>query len=857
MRKRIGYLAGLASAMILVSSACSSQGETAAVVGQKTDALDASAWNASKWISAVDAQVVHGTNDGRAADGSSWFVSTVKNEKKVTSAKWMTAGLGVYELYLNGRPVGNEFLKPGFTHYAKTKRSFTYDVTDAFNAKSGVENVLSAQVTPGWWADKIITPGGYDGMIGKKCAFRGVLELTYSDGTKKLYGTDLDNWKAGIAGPVKHAAIFDGETYDARVPLGFNTPDKLSAPEENTEFAGEILPSDGAEVYLRNDIALAPVKAYVWKDIEGATEDEYGKVVVEREYSDGQEMTVSPGETLVVDFGQNCAGVPSFVFKAAEGTTLTCLPSELLNDGNGAKSRGMDGPEGSVHRENLRIPKTGMRLEYTFAPSEDFVVFYPHCTFFGYRLVSITADADVTIKSVKSIPVTSIAENLETGKISTGDDLINRLISNIYWGQLSNYLSVPTDCPQRNERLGWTADTQVFTETGTFFANTKKFFHKWMRDMRDSQSDLGGYPGVAPLAQYGDDMMRVGWADAGVIVPWTVWKQFGDTQIIEENWESMNKFINHVNDTKYDHETLAAENRNFQWADWLSYEPLESCGGGASSNGKLLPDAIKYWDYLSASYWVIDSEMMRDMAAATGRDGSIYQKMADDAKAYIKEQFLNADGTFKTAILNTMQTPALFALKNGIVEGNAKEGMIARLRDNFAQHGNCLQTGFLGTSILMPTLTENGMSDIAYELLFQRKNPSWLYSVDNGATTIWERWNSYMLDKGMGPKGMNSFNHYAYGCVGQWIWETVAGIAADPAVPGFKHIIMKPVPDKRLGHINAEYKSAAGVIKSAWKYDGDTWTWEFTIPEGATATVTLPGETESKEYEAGTYTVTK
>ncbi len=183
---------------------------------------------------------------------------------------------------------------------------------------------------------------------------------------------------------------------------------------------------------------------------------------------------------------------------------------------------------------------------------------------------------------------------------------------------------------------------------------------------------------------------------------------------------------------------------------------------------------------------MIDSEMMRDMAAATGRDGSIYQKMADDAKAYVKEQFFNADGTFKTAILNTMQTPALFALKNRIVEGEAKDRMIARLRDNFAQHGNCLQTGFLGTSILMPTLTENGMTDIAYELLFQRKNPSWLYSVDNGATTIWERWNSYMLDKGMGPKGMNSFNHYAYGCVGQWIWETVAGIAADPAVPGYR-----------------------------------------------------------------------
>ena len=188
--------------------------------------------------------------------------------------------------------------------------------------------------------------------------------------------------------------------------------------------------------------------------------------------------------------------------------------------------------------------------------------------------------------------------------------------------------------------------------------------------------------------------------------------------------------------------------------------------------------------------------MMSDMARATGRDAEKYEAMAAQAKQYILDKFLNADGEFKTAIFNTMQTPALFALKNKLVEGVAKENMMKRLRDNFAEHGNCLQTGFLGTSILMPTLTENGMSDIAYELLFQRKNPSWLYSVDNGATTIWERWNSYMLDKGMGPQGMNSFNHYAYGCVCEWMWETMAGISADTSEPGFKRIIMKPIPDK-------------------------------------------------------------
>ncbi len=231
--------------------------------------------------------------------------------------------------------------------------------------------------------------------------------------------------------------------------------------------------------------------------------------------------------------------------------------------------------------------------------------------------------------------------------------------------------------------------------------------------------------------------------------------------------------------------------------------------------------------------------------------------MEDEAKKYLKEHFLNDDGTFKTDILNTMQTPALFALKNNLVEGKAREMMKSRLRENFAEHGNCLQTGFLGTSILMQTLTENGMEDIAYELLFQRKNPSWLYSIDNGATTIWERWNSYMKDVGMGPRGMNSFNHYAYGCVCQWIWESVAGIATDTSNPGFRHVIMKPVIDRRLGHVTAEYKSAAGLIKSAWRYDNDSWIWEFTIPEGATASVCLPGENEWKEYGSGSFTVTK
>ncbi len=861
-------LVGLLLTMMVVAG-CHSQRSAAGARGgvdsptpsqvKKVEAMDNAAWNMAKWISAANAPVVTGKIDddknGRAADGASWFVSTVRNAKKVVSATWMTTALGVYELYVNGTPVGKEVLKPGFTNVLKTKRSFTYDITPLFAQRKSAENQLAVQVTPGWWADKIVTPYGNEGMMGKKCAFRGVLRLTYADGSTELMGTDLEHWKAGIAGPVQHAGIFDGEEYDARKPLGFLTTDLLSQPEENTEFKGEILPSDGAEVYFRDDLALRPARAYVWRDISGAGNDEYGRVVVAREFAPNEEMVVGRGETLVVDFGQNAAAVPDFTFRAPEGTVLTCLPGELLNDGNGAKSRGMDGPEGSVHRTNLRIADTGIRLKYTFGGGDGNEAFRPRCTFFGYRFLSITATDEVRITRLRSIPVTSIAKDLETGTIVTGNEMVNKLISNTIWGQRSNYLSVPTDCPQRNERLGWTADTQVFTETGSFFANTDKFFHKWMRDMRDSQNEHGGFPGVAPLGQYGNECMRLGWADAGIIVPWTIWKQFGDNAIVEENWAAMNRFMSHINTTRYDHRALAGENGNYQWADWLSYEPLESCGGDAFGQGGPKPEAIAYWNYLGASYWAIDAGMMADMARATGKDATPYERMVQEARNYLRGQFLNEDGSFKVDILNTMQTPALFALKNRLVEGDAKERMTARLRENFAQHGNCLQTGFLGTSILMATLTENGMADIAYELLFQRKNPSWLYSIDNGATTIWERWNSYMADAGMGPRGMNSFNHYAYGCVCEWLWETAAGIAADPAQPGFKHIIMRPVPDRRLGHLNAEFRSAAGLIKSAWRYEGDEWVWDFTIPEGATASVTIPGETTEKSYGSGTHQV--
>ena len=790
----------------------------------------------SQWISAAEAKPVDANHRRRqmSAPGTSWFMTEQVNAKDVARATWSVAGLGIFEAYVNGRRIGGEdALKPGCTHPAKTKVFFTYDVTLALAKEKGAVNTFAAEVSAGWWRDQILA---YPGRLS---AFRSELEVEYTDGSKAVFGTNPQDWKGAVGGPVLRAAVFDGEIYDARVKAPEAADYKPAV--RNTEFNGEMVATEGAEIRRRFDKALRPTDAYCWKNVTGAKEGAFGTVVKDRVFKSGDRLTVRPGETLVVDFGQNAAAVPHFTMSAKEGTVLTCLPGETVNDGIGERSRGNDGPGGSVYRANLRIAGESMRCQYTFG-TDPVADYFPRFTFFGYRYLSITATDEVTL-DVESVPVSSIARELELGSIETGVADVNRLISNVYWGQLSNYLSVPTDCPQRNERLGWTADTQVFVEAGAYNADTRRFFHKWMRDERDSQDSRGGFPGVAPRAQYGNEPMRFGWADAGVIVPYQVWKQFGDTAIVDENWDAMAKYVDRCAETKYQREAIRGECGDFQWADWLSYE------------GVKWEDRFHYWDYLGACYWLWDARMMAQMARATKRDAAKYDRMADEAKAFVVKTFFDEQDRFRFGPLNGMQTPALFALKLGLVEGLAKERMIADLRKNFKDHGDCLQTGFLGTSILMDTLTENGMCDIAYSLLLQHKNPSWLYSVDQGATTIWERWNSYTRETGFGDVGMNSFNHYAYGAVLAWIYKTAAGIASDPEAPGFRRIVMAPQPDRRLGHVKASYRSAAGLITSAWWYEGDEWVWEFSVPEGATACVTLPGEKASVEYPAGRYSV--
>ena len=824
-------------------------------------ALDESTLANALWISA--ATPVRNDFD------SSIFVKTVPNAREVRDAFWFVTGQGVFEAYVDGEPVSHrrldgtlvrDSLKPGFTHCGKRRHYFSYDITHLVKRGAGESNTFSAIVTGGWWRDQIT------GHQGLESAFRAVLILRYADGTEEKVFTDT-TWMSAYGGPVVKAEIFYGEDYDARYEAAFKAAATGANPSSavvassvrwaparvNTEFKGETLPFKGWSIRQRDDIAIAPASIRVWSGVEGADDDHYGHVCVVREYRDGDDMVVRPGENLQIDFGQNAAAVPDFAFSANGGVRLKVRVAEMLNDGNGAISRHNDGPEGELYKDNYRDARA--EIHYLFKGGE--ATYRPRFAFLGYRYISISVERGaVTIHRVRSIPVTSVAAEAETGSIETANPLLNRLIANGIWGQRSNYLSVPTDCPQRNERLGWTADTQVFTPTACYNANVYPFLLKWMDDMRDSRSADGSFPGVAPTAQYGDLMQQLGWADAGVIVPWTLWRHFGDTAVIEENWDAMRRYVDLLEEAKFDSPTA----REHQWGDWLSYEKLESCGGGAYEtlpDGTRRPsaDALAYWQYLGCCYWLSDALMMADMADATGRADEVraLRDMAGRARDFLRTKFVDPADGMLIPLFRDMQTPALFALRLDLLDDAPAAATRDALLDNIRAHGDCLQTGFLGTSILMDTLTKIGAVDVAYTLLLQRKNPSWLYSVDQGATTFWERWNSYTKESGFGNAGMNSFNHYAYGAVIAWFYSTMAGIRTDAGKAGFAHFTLQPRPDKRIPSVKAAYESPYGKIESAWEYAADgTWHWRYTIPANTTATVVLP-DGGKVEQGAGTY----
>jgi len=541
----------------------------------------------------------------------------------------------------------------------------------------------------------------------------------------------------------------------------------------------------------------------------------------------------------VIDLGQNGSGWVSFTAKGARGTKLRFRFGEMPNT-TGDRSRGDDGPAGSIYTENLRGAEA--TLYYTLKGTEEGESFHPTSTYFGFRYIEVTASSDVELTNVIGETVTSAVE--EKSSFRTSHEDVNKLYSNIMWGQRSNFVSVPTDCPQRDERMGWTADTQVYSMAGLYNGDTRNFYKKWMRDMRDAQREDGAYGVIAPYhwqVGYG----AAAWADAGVIVPWYVYLMTGDKEILRDNFAANEKYMAFL-------AAQAGEGYQYNggyptYGDWVSYVVTDS-------------------RFCSVSYYAYVADLMaRSCRALSEQEGDTYSKKAEQ----YEQLFQNIKAEWQSRYLGTNKVPTqatqcgyLMALHYNLLPD---ETSVSRTRTylhrSIQNNAFKLNTGFLGTAILNQTLTENGYIDDAYTLLLQRNDPSWLYSIDQGATTIWERWNSYTVANGYGPVSMNSFNHYAYGAVAEWMFRYMAGIAPDEAQPGFKHFLLQPHPDtrttlrysqKRITFTDADFSSDYGSIKAEWQCEGTKeMTYRVTIPANTTATLRLPIADGLYIYESG------
>ena len=819
-----------------------------------TGMVDTNGWRGSVWIEDPkapqrDMAFVRkpkgiGQDGGYdAPKGTSWFRKAFASPKPVKEAFWTVTALGVFDAYVNGRAVGSDFLKPGYTSHFHRRHALTYDVTDLLSCAAGATNVLMAEVSSAWWNDRISVWYG-----GNRHAFRGVLVLRHPDGSETQVGTGTD-WQAAQGGGVTWSGIYEGEHYDARNPDPRRHPELFHACRENRDFGGVIASLPGPTTVCREDLALRPVDLYVWKGTTPAA-GASGRVNVIRRHADGDEIALEPGETLVVDFGQNAAAVPDIVLSGARGTEVMLAFGEVVNVSTVTNDPDYwaDGPAGSVFRGNLG--SAGQACKYTCS-GEGRERYRTRFTYFGYRFASVTATREVRFHRLRSVPVTSVHRGMERATFAASDPSVSKLATNCLWSLYSNYLSVPTDCPQRSERLGWTGDAQVFSEAAAYLSDIYAFMLKWSDDMSDSRDGNGNYVAAMPRGKFGfASPMRFAWCDAAVICPYRAWMASGDDGIVRRNWAAMDRYVRNVDAVRYRLGGKAASA-----ADWLSKERYERWGrnGETGPVWDKDPNAQAFYNFLGGCYWLQDARMMERMAEALGKaeDVKFYRESARRAVEMLRTEFLEKDGGVLKS-MSDMQAPAAFAIAHGILDEKGLRLTGERLLANIRAHGGCLQAGMLGVPYLMDALTDAlGRADVAYDVFLQRKTPGWLFQVENGATTTWERWEAYDVRRGLYRSGMSSHNHPVFGSVFAWMMRTVAGIRPDPAEPGYRHFILAPRPSPRLGWARATYDSPYGVIESEWKYDAaGKWSWTFVVPPNTSATVVLPDGTK-REYAAG------
>lgn len=757
---------------------------------------------------------------------------------KVKSAKLYTSALGVYSAFLNGKRVGNvqsdgstvyDELTPGWTDYRSTVFYMTHDVTSLLNEG---ENVLGAVVSNGWWNGDV-SHGIYSST---NVAFIAKLVIETESGETVTVVTD-ESWLSSRRGAVKSGEIYHGEVYDARLADDWTSPGYDAAlwqpVSADSQKHGRLMAHEGATVRVMPDCERKPVSITLYEGIK-KTGSTYGEI--DNVTNPGMtSFTLRKGQTMVVDFGQNASGWAKFKVKGKTGATLRMRYAEMVND-SGEAERGNDGAKGTLYTVALRSAKAAG--QYTLSGDPEGEEYRPTTTFYGFRYMDMTASDDVVIEWITAETISSIAE--ENSSLAVNDADVNQLYGNIKWGQRSNFVSVPTDCPQRDERLGWTADTQVFSMAAMYNAQVQGFYHKWMRDMRDGQLENGVYPNVAPFnwVEHGSSA----WADAGIILPWNVYVMYGDKTIIEENYESMERYMDWLStqtDGKY--QFAGSDTR---YGDWLAFEDTDR-------------------RYVSVAYYGYMADLMSRMSLVLSEEqgdaysvkAEKYAKLFDDIKAEFKTRYWNGNGRL-VGLSQTSQCAYVLALRYNLLhDDDAVENVKGKLRTKIVNNSYKLSTGFLGTAVLNQTLSQFGMDDLAYSLLLQHECPSWLYSVDQGATTIWERWNSYTREGGFSKSiEMNSFNHYAYGAVGEWMYRYMAGIAPDYDNPGFKHIILKPAFDqsRRITDVSASFESNYGPVAASWTTSDDgTYRYSVSVPANTTATLTLPAVEGRRILENG------
>jgi len=727
--------------------------------------------------------------DGVPPSGAPWlppaqekrtYVPVTQLRKEFTVAKaparavlYVTA-LGNVEARLNGRRVGDEYFTPGWTDYRKRLYYRAYDVTALLRPGA---NAIGALLADGWFRGNVGAFG--QNIYGKNTRLRAELHLVDTSGRSEVIATDA-GWKAST-GPILEADMQAGESYDARLEQkGWDAPGFDDRAWSAVATGAEVTPT-----VLRRHPA-PPVRRVSERPTATVTEPKPG--------------------TYVFDLGQNFAGFARLRVDEPTGTVITLRFAEMLQ------------ADGTIYTENLRTARV---IDTYVCRGGGVETWEPRFTFHGFRYVQVEGLTRPPPASTITGVVLSTA-NADTGAFESSSALLNQIWSNTRWGQLSNYLEVPTDCPQRDERLGWTGDAQVFVRTGAYNQDIAAFMAKWMDDVVDTQSPEGAFNDTAPIGFKGS---AAGWADAGIIVPWTLWKVYGDTRVLERHYESMRRYVEYVRGQS---PGLIGPNRGY--GDWLAI-------GGVTEK-----------HLISTAYLAYDAKLMAEIAAALGKseDATAYRTLFDEVRAAFQKKFINADGSIGE---HRSQTAHLLALRFDLLTLEQRAAAIPHLVKNLEDRNWRLGVGFLGVNLLLPTVTDIGHVDGAYHLITGTEFPSWGYSVAQGATTIWERWNSYTKANGFGDAGMNSFNHYAYGSCVEWLYRTVLGI--DAAEPGFTRVVIRPEPGVGVNFARGHYDSVRGRIATNWRYEDSTFVLDVTLPPNVSGEIHVPAASVDAVRESG------